>query len=126
MDMATFASPTYLDRYGIPSHPDDLAQHHVIRFVFPNGQLQKLKFGRDGLSVLLSERLLQGKRSATANELEPASSVIRDPRSRRCDSLAERLRQRDIGRIAVWFIAHRDTTMNQALDFTMKKAMGEL
>jgi LysR family transcriptional regulator, regulator for bpeEF and oprC len=60
MDMATFASPTYLDRHGTPSHPDDLAQHHVIRFVFPNGQLQKLKFGRDGLSI----------------ELEPASSVI--------------------------------------------------
>jgi LysR family transcriptional regulator, regulator for bpeEF and oprC len=60
MDMATFAAPTYLDRHGIPSHPNDLAQHHVIRFVFPNGQLQKLKFGRDDLSI----------------ELEPASSAI--------------------------------------------------
>jgi LysR family transcriptional regulator, regulator for bpeEF and oprC len=60
MDMATFASPTYLERHGIPSHPNDLAQHHVLRFVFPNGQLQKLKFGRDDVLV----------------ELEPSSSVI--------------------------------------------------
>ncbi|WP_310481278.1 hypothetical protein [Chamaesiphon sp. VAR_48_metabat_403] len=51
---------------------------------------------------------------------------LRHARSRRCDSLAERLRQRDIGCVSMWFIAHRSTAMNHALNFTIEKAVGKL
>jgi LysR family transcriptional regulator for bpeEF and oprC len=47
MDMGTFASPDYLKQYGTPLHPNDLNNHNVLGFVFPTGQLLKLKFERD-------------------------------------------------------------------------------
>jgi LysR family transcriptional regulator, regulator for bpeEF and oprC len=51
MDMQTFASPEYLQQFGMPLHPHELAQHHVLGFVFPTGQLLKLKFGQNQESI---------------------------------------------------------------------------
>lgn len=47
MDMGTYASPDYLKQYGKPLHPNDLTKHNVFGFVFPTGQLLKLKFGQN-------------------------------------------------------------------------------
>ncbi|MGL5939225.1 MAG: LysR substrate-binding domain-containing protein [Waterburya sp.] len=45
--MGTYASPDYLKQYGTPLHPNDLTKHNVFGFVFPTGQILKLKFGHN-------------------------------------------------------------------------------
>jgi len=42
----TVASPEYLARMGTPSSPSELAGHHCLKFMLPNGIVQEWVFGR--------------------------------------------------------------------------------
>ena len=42
------ASPTYLDRFGTPGTPDELARHRCIGHRVPNGKLYRWEFERAG------------------------------------------------------------------------------
>lgn len=49
MPQITVASPEYLERFGTPSHPDDLAEHRMIGFALPsNGRIEPLEFYLNG------------------------------------------------------------------------------
>lgn len=45
--IATVASPTYLDRYGRPKHPQELVQHSCLRGRFPSGAMPIWTFEHD-------------------------------------------------------------------------------
>lgn len=45
------ASPAYLERFGIPAHPDDLRDHRCIGIRLGNDQLYRWEFARDGESL---------------------------------------------------------------------------
>lgn len=45
------AAPAYLDRYGRPDHPHQLADHRCIRIRLGNDMIYDWEFERDGLSV---------------------------------------------------------------------------
>lgn len=47
------ASPTYLDRAGTPTTPDDLAQHACIGHRLPSGRLYRWEFERAGQALTL-------------------------------------------------------------------------
>jgi DNA-binding transcriptional LysR family regulator len=52
----TAASPTYLDRYGIPQHPEELSRGHalVTYHLASNGRPTPFRFGRDGRELSVS------------------------------------------------------------------------
>lgn len=41
-------TPDYLNRYGIPLHPEDLKQHNCLRFRLGNGRMYNWEFEKDG------------------------------------------------------------------------------
>lgn len=47
------ASPAYLERFGIPAHPDDLRDHRCIGIRLGNDQLYRWEFERDGESLAI-------------------------------------------------------------------------
>jgi DNA-binding transcriptional LysR family regulator len=47
------ASPQYLERYGVPGAPDELANHHCIGHRFPSGKLYKWEFERSGRQLVI-------------------------------------------------------------------------
>lgn len=48
----TCATPGYLARYGMPSHPNDLERHRCIRFFLPKtGRIVEWDFTRDGRRI---------------------------------------------------------------------------
>ncbi len=47
----TAAAPAYLARHGVPSDPDALAGHRLIRFRFASGLLPPWEFAKQGVSV---------------------------------------------------------------------------
>lgn len=48
----TCATPAYLARYGVPSHPNDLERHRCIRFFLPKtGRIVEWEFTRDGRRI---------------------------------------------------------------------------
>ena len=56
----TVASPSYLARHAAPKHPGDLADHHGLRFVGPNGKPRVWSFSDGGreLSIDVKGNLL--------------------------------------------------------------------
>jgi LysR family transcriptional regulator for bpeEF and oprC len=47
----TFASPEYLARRGEPRHPDELAGHDCLDFVYASGRAFRWRFASDGAEV---------------------------------------------------------------------------
>jgi LysR family transcriptional regulator for bpeEF and oprC len=48
----TCATPAYLERSGVPGHPDDLSRHHCIRYFLPKtGRIIDWEFVRNGERV---------------------------------------------------------------------------
>lgn len=52
----TAATPSYLDRRGRPSHPNELMQHDLIRFRFASGIMPPWEFLKDGEALKISGR----------------------------------------------------------------------
>jgi len=50
----TAASPSYLDRFGIPESPDDLLGHHCIRIRLGDERLYDWEFDRDGEEISIA------------------------------------------------------------------------
>jgi DNA-binding transcriptional LysR family regulator len=50
------ASPAYIERRGMPRHPNDLFDHDCIRFRFSSGRLYKWEFQKDGRRLDLDVR----------------------------------------------------------------------
>lgn len=51
LSLLNVASPAYLERSGIPGHPDDLNSHHVIRYASPvTGRVEPWEWMEDGES----------------------------------------------------------------------------
>jgi LysR family transcriptional regulator, regulator for bpeEF and oprC len=49
LPFVTCATPAYLARYGVPSHPSDLERHRCIHFFMPKtGRIAEWDFTRDG------------------------------------------------------------------------------
>jgi DNA-binding transcriptional LysR family regulator len=44
-------SPAYLDRFGTPQHPDDLARHRCLRFRLGDQRMYRWEFERDGEEI---------------------------------------------------------------------------
>jgi DNA-binding transcriptional LysR family regulator len=53
---ACVASPDYIARHGVPTHPNDLFQHDCIRFRFPSGRLYKWEFEQGAKKLELDVR----------------------------------------------------------------------
>ncbi|KQZ26399.1 MULTISPECIES: LysR family transcriptional regulator [Caulobacter] len=47
-------SPTYLDRFGEPEHPDDLHQHRCLRFRLGDERMYRWEFERGGEEILIT------------------------------------------------------------------------
>jgi DNA-binding transcriptional LysR family regulator len=47
-------SPDYLERFGIPEHPDDLHQHRCLRFRLGDDRMYRWEFERDGEEIRIS------------------------------------------------------------------------
>jgi LysR family transcriptional regulator for bpeEF and oprC len=57
IEFVTCATPGYLERHGVPLHPDDLAQHRLINyFSAKTGRMHKREFSRNGERVVLDLR----------------------------------------------------------------------
>lgn len=57
IDMVICATPAYLERYGVPLHPNDLANHRVISyFSAKTGRLVEWVFSREGERIALNLR----------------------------------------------------------------------
>ncbi|NID16568.1 LysR family transcriptional regulator [Luteibacter yeojuensis] len=53
---ACVASPEYIAKHGMPTHPNDLFQHDCIRFRFPSGRLYKWEFEQGATKLELDVR----------------------------------------------------------------------
>ncbi len=62
--MVTAASPAYLEKHGIPRHPDDLLRHALIRFRFSGGFMPPWEFARGGVT-----RKISGKGPLVSNQI---------------------------------------------------------
>lgn len=47
-------APAYLDRFGTPAHPDDLANHRCLRIRLGTGHVYRWEFERDGEELAVS------------------------------------------------------------------------
>ena len=47
-------SPDYLDRFGVPEHPDDLQRHRCLRIRLGSGHIYRWDFERDGTEMAVS------------------------------------------------------------------------
>lgn len=50
----TVAAPAYLERYGVPAHPNDLLGHRAVRYRFASGRIGELEYEKDGETVFVS------------------------------------------------------------------------
>jgi DNA-binding transcriptional LysR family regulator len=50
---AAAASPAYLEKHGIPQHPQDLLNHACIRTRFPSGAMPLWEFEKEGKVVMI-------------------------------------------------------------------------
>lgn len=67
-DMATCASPSYLDKYGAPESPEDAEGHLVCRLVSPRSRrFTGLDFSKDGVRTNV-----MGRYCAAYNDMETA------------------------------------------------------
>lgn len=71
--VALAASPAYLDRHGMPTHPDDLINHDCIRLRFSSGAMVEweLQCGEEKVIIDLPGRLVVGV-DAAASAIELA------------------------------------------------------
>ncbi|CEJ12509.1 HTH-type transcriptional regulator DmlR [bacterium YEK0313] len=53
---ACVASPSYLDRFGVPATPDDLARHRCIGHRVPGGRLYRWEFARAGQALVVDPK----------------------------------------------------------------------
>jgi LysR family transcriptional regulator, regulator for bpeEF and oprC len=57
IEFVSCATPGYLERHGVPLHPNDLAQHRLINyFSAKTGRMYKREFSRNGERVVLDLR----------------------------------------------------------------------
>ncbi|MNH13490.1 HTH-type transcriptional regulator DmlR [compost metagenome] len=47
-------SPGYLERFGVPQHPDDLLQHRCLRIRLGNGAMYSWEFEKDGEQLAIA------------------------------------------------------------------------
>lgn len=50
-----FAAPAYVERCGVPSHPDDLLKHRCVQIRFPSGAHFSWKFERGAEKIVLDD-----------------------------------------------------------------------
>ncbi|MBG18382.1 MAG: LysR family transcriptional regulator [Rhizobiales bacterium] len=50
---ALAASPDYIERFGMPGHPEELLGHHCIRGRFTSGALPRWEFEKDGETLIV-------------------------------------------------------------------------
>lgn len=48
------ASSSYLDRFGVPKHPNDLLQHRCLRIRLGNGSMYDWEFEKDGTQLAIA------------------------------------------------------------------------
>ena len=53
---ACVASPAYLDRFGLPATPEDLARHRCIGHRVPGGRLYRWEFARAGQALVVDPK----------------------------------------------------------------------
>ena len=53
---ACVASPAYLDRFGVPATPEDLARHRCIGHRVPGGRLYRWEFARAGQALVVDPK----------------------------------------------------------------------
>ncbi|MCZ0733963.1 LysR family transcriptional regulator [Phreatobacter sp. AB_2022a] len=53
---ACVASPAYLDRFGVPATPEDLARHRCICHRVPGGRLYRWEFARAGQALVVDPK----------------------------------------------------------------------
>jgi DNA-binding transcriptional LysR family regulator len=53
LNLGTYGAPSYLDRFGVPARPDDLANHKLVAFSFGTGQVQMPLYMADNRSVAI-------------------------------------------------------------------------
>ncbi|WP_413207654.1 LysR family transcriptional regulator [Rhodospirillum sp. A1_3_36] len=88
----TCASPAYLERHGLPRHPDDLEGHWMAGFVSSRtGEVLPLEFtGEGGLrEVLLPCRVTANNSTTLADLARLGYGLIQAPRYRFLDDLRE-------------------------------------
>lgn len=80
-------TPVYFDRFGRPSHPDDLLQHRCLRFRLGDDSLYRWEFERDGeeLSVAVpgtltfdDSRIILGALTGGAGLMYGPEPLLRD------------------------------------------------
>ena len=101
LEEITVASPAYLDRFGTPSSPDDLAGHHMVGFVSSRtGQPLPLEFTRDGavMEVVLPSRLLVSGADTSAAAARLGLGLVQAPRHRFAQDLAQGILVEVLGR----------------------------
>jgi DNA-binding transcriptional LysR family regulator len=68
----TAASPAYLSRHGIPTHPEQLVNHNCVRFRFSSGMVHVWEFEKDGTTFKISPN---GRLIANRIEVQIAGGV---------------------------------------------------
>ncbi len=56
LEKVVLASPAYLDRHGVPTSPDDLAQHNCLGLAVNEGVTNRWSFVRDGQPLAVDVR----------------------------------------------------------------------